>query len=276
MNATRTIVCYFGLAAAALVLQAHTTAESNAVVRAALLRVAYGGSCRPHIDLPPPDYEPPNTWHGFLGGDTNGWTLADKKAAFDWYLGTLGAKNCRLGGIVESDEIDAAISRCQVLYYTNAVPSLKALALNPNGVMRDEAITVAMKFSPVDDSTTQFVESIITNVNGYSSGERVGCYIEYSKKLLQDPCTNGVFANALSMFYRNRKADYTGAVALDRLFSEKIANYSQSFNRLDTVMHMFTATNMHPRYYEYFANVTNQLLSSGRPLVQLDIGEGGK
>ena len=78
------------------------------------------------------------------------------------------------------------------------------------------------------------------------------------------------------MFYRNRKADYTGAVALDRLFSEKIANYSQSSNRLDTVMHMFTANNMHPRYYEYFANVTNQLLSSGQPLVQLDIGEGGK
>ena len=76
------------------------------------------------------------------------------------------------------------------------------------------------------------------------------------------------------MFYRNRKVSGVGAVSLDRLFSEKIAGYSQSSNRLDTVMHMFTATNMHPRYYEYFGNVTNQLLSSGQPLVQLNIGEG--
>ena len=273
MNAVRAMSCFFALIWTASDLQAHTTAESNMVVRCALQCVAYGGSCRPHIDLPY-DVNPPNTWQGFLGGDTNGWTLAEKKAAFDWYLVTLGTKDCRIGGIGERDEIDAAVSRCLVLNYTNAVPALKALALNPNGVVRDDAIKVVMKFSPVDDSTTQFVESIITNVNGYSSGERVGCYLEYSKKLLQDPCTNGVCANALSMFYRNRKADYTGAVALDRLFSEKIANYSQSSNRLDTVMHMFTATNMHPRYYEYFGNVTNQLLSSGQPLVQLNIGEG--
>ena len=274
MNTIRAFMGLFTLVLAGVELCAHTTAESNMVVRCALLRVAYGGSCQPHLEVPPPDYEPPNTWHGFLGGDTNGWTLAEKKAAFDWYLGTLGTKDCRAGGMVECDLIDAAISRCKIFNYTNSVPYLKALALNPMGVMRDEAINVAMRFSPVDDATTQFAESIITNVNGYSSGERVGCYLEYSKKLLQDPCTNGVCANALSMFYRNRKADYTGAVALDRLFSEKIANYSQSSNRLDIAMYMFTVTNMHPRFFEYFTSVTNKLLSSGQPLVQLNIGEG--
>ena len=102
----------------------------------------------------------------------------------------------------------------------------------------------------------------------------MGCYLEYSKKLLQNPCTNGVCANAVSMFYRNRKIDYTGAVALDQLLSQKIANYVQSSNRLDTAMYMFTATNMHPRFFEYFISVTNQLLTSGQPLVQLNIGEG--
>ena len=39
-------------------------------------------------------------------------------------------------------------------------------------------------------------------------------------------------------------------------------------------MHMFTASNMHPQFFVYFANVTNQLLSSGQPLMQLNIGEG--
>ena len=274
MNTIRAFMGLFTLVLAGVELCAHTTAESNMVVRCALLRVAYGGSCQPHLEVPPPDYEPPNTWHGFLGGDTNGWTLAEKKAAFDWYLGTLGTKDCRAGGMVECDLIDAAISRCKIFNYTNSVPYLKALALNPMGVMRDEAINVAMRFSPVDDATTCFVETIITNISGYSSSERVGCYWEYTKKLRQNPCTNGVHASALYMFYRNRKVSGVGAVSLDRLFSEKIAGYSQSSNRLDTVMHMFTATNMHPRYYEYFGNVTNQLLSSGQPLVQLDIGEG--
>ena len=203
MNTIRAFMGLFTLVLAGVELCAHTTAESNMVVRCALLRVAYGGSCQPHLEVPPPDYEPPNTWHGFLGGDTNGWTLAEKKAAFDWYLGTLGTKDCRAGGMVECDLIDAAISRCKIFNYTNSVPYLKALALNPMGVMRDEAINVAMRFSPVDDATTQFAESIITNVNGYSSGERVGCYLEYTKKLRQDPCTNSVHASALYMFYRN-------------------------------------------------------------------------
>lgn len=275
MNTIRALMGLFTLVLAGVELCAHTTSESNMVVRCALLHVAYGGSCQPHLEVPPPDYEPPNTWHGFLGGDTNGWTLAEKKAAFDWYLRTLGTKNCRAGGMIECDLIDAAISRCKIFNYTNSVPYLKALALNPMGVMRDEAINVAMRFSPVDDATTCFVETIITNISGYSSSERVGCYWEYTKKLRQNPCTNGVHASALYMFYRNRKVSGVGAVSLDRLFSEKIAGYSQSSNRFDTAMHMFTASNMHPQFFVYFANVTNQLLSSGRPLVQLDIGEGG-
>ena len=146
MNAVRAMSCFFALIWTVYNLQAHTTAESNMVVRCALQCAAYGGSCRPHIDLPY-DVNPPNTWQGFLGGDTNGWTLAEKKAAFDWYLVTLGTKDCRIGGIGERDEIDAAVSRCLVLNYTNAVPALKALALNPNGVVRDDAIKVVMKFS---------------------------------------------------------------------------------------------------------------------------------
>ena len=273
MNAEKKLICIFLFALTLLASQAHTTAESNMVVRTALRYVAYGASCQPHIDFPPSGYEPPNTWHGFLGGDTNGWTFAEKKAAFDWYLETLGTKDCRLGGIEERDEIYAAISRCRILNYTNATSSLKALALNPMGVMREEAINVAVMFSPVDDATTSFVETIITNISGYSSSERVGCYWEYAKKLRQDPCTNGPCANALSMFYRNRKIGWTGAVTLDNLFSEKIANYTHSSNRLDTAMYMFTATNMPPRFFEHFTSVTNQLLSSGQPLVQLNIGE---
>jgi len=262
--------------AAALCASAHTTAESNMVVRAALYGALtfYPDNIEDGLALPP-GVEEPNTWRGFLGGDTNGWTLAEKKAAFDWYLTTLGTNDCKSLDEVQREEIGMAIDMCDELNYTNSLSSIKALALNPKGVYRYEAIKLALEFSSVDDVTTEFVETIITNVSGYSSGERVECYWEYAKKLRQDPCTNGVCASALSMFYRNRKLSGTGAATLDRLFSDKIEGYAQSSNRLDTAVSMLAVTNMRPQFVEYFTGVTNQLLSSGQPLPWIDIGGGG-
>ena len=253
---------------------AHTYDETNDVVYAALDRAAFY-----YDDLPwgsPPDNDPPpTTWRGFLGADTNGWTLAGKMAAFDWYLSTLATNDCET--LDESDELYAriALGKCEWFNYTNSVNAMKALALNPKGVYREWAINLAVRFSPVDNNTTEFVETIITNVSGYTSGERVGCYWEYAKKLQQDPCTNGVCASALSMFYRNRKVSGTGAATLDRLFSDKIVGYANSSNRLDTALSMLMVTNMRPQFVEYFVGVTNQLLSSGQPLPWINVGGGG-
>ena len=253
---------------------AHTTSESNMVVRSALSYIAHSASCQPDLDVPL-DEDSPITWQEFLGGNTNGWTLSEKKAAFNWYLGMLGTKDCSGEGFDEEDEIDAAISCCRVLNYTNAVSALKALALNPKGVCRSDAIEFTIQFSAVDFATTEFVETIITNVSGYSSGERVSCYWEYAKKLRQDPCTNSVCASALSMFYRNRKVSGTGAATLDRLFADKIDGYALSSNRLDTALSMLMVTNMRPQFVEYFTGVTNQLLSSGQQLPWINVGMGG-
>ena len=254
--------------------RAHTYDETNDVVYAALDRAAFY-----YDDLPwgaPPDNDPPpTTWRGFLGADTNGWTLAGKMAAFDWYLSTLATNDCET--LDESDELYArvALGKCEWFNYTNSVNAMKALALNPKGVYREWAINLAVRFSPIDNNTTEFVETIITNISGYTSGERVGCYWEYAKKLQQDPCTNGTCASALSMFYRNRKVSGTGAATLDRLFSDKIAGYANSSNRLDTALSMLMVTNMRPQFIEYFVGVTNQLLSSGQPLPWINVGGGG-
>ena len=253
---------------------AHTYDETNDIVYAALDRAAFY-----YDDLPwgsPPDNDPPpTTWRGFLGADTNGWTLAGKMAAFDWYLSTLATNDCET--LDDFDELYArvAIGKCEEFNYTNSVNAMKALALNPKGVYREWAINLAVRFSPIDNNTTEFIETIITNVSGYTSGERVGCYWEYVKKLRQDPCTNGACASALSMFYRNRKVSGTGAATLDRLFSDKIVGYANSSNRLDTALSMLMVTNMRPQFVEYFVGVTNQLLSSGQPLPWINVGGGG-
>ena len=252
----------------------HTCDETNDVVYAALSRAAFY-----YDDLregtPPDNNPPPTTWRGFLGADTNGWTLAGKMAAFDWYLSTLTTNDCKAMDYFDKLYMRVAVGKCEWFNYTNSASAMKALALNPRGAERDRAINLAVRFSTVDDATTVFIETIITNVSGYSSGERVGCYWEYVDKLRQDPCTNGACASALSMFYRNRKASGTGAATLDRLFSDKITGYAHSSNRLDTALSMLTVTNMRPQFVEYFTGVTNQLLSSGQPLPWINMGGGG-
>ena len=253
---------------------AHTYDETNDVVYAALSRAAFY-----YDDLlegsPPDNDPPPTTWRGFLGADTNGWTLAGKMAAFDWYLSTLATNDCET--LDDFDELYArvAIGKCEEFNYTNSVNAMKTLVLNPRGVERGRTVNLAVRFSPIDNTTTEFIETIITNVSSYSSGVRVGCYWEYAKKLQQDPCTNGACASALAMFYRNRKVSGTGAATLDRLFSNKIAGYANSSNRFDTALSMLMVTNMRPHFIEYFVSVTNQLLSSGQPLPWINFGEGG-
>ena len=255
---------------------AHTEAETNAVARSMLEFVLLSVDDSFDDNDNGVEKEAIVTWPSFLAiGESEGWTPPEKKAAFAWYLSILGTNDCTSLSATDHELVRIALSKCEVLDYAEAAPSYKTLALNPKGIYRYRAIDLALKYSPVSDATTEFVEAIITNVSGYSSGERVECYWEYAKKLQQDPCTNGVCASALSMFYRNRKVSGTGAATLDRLFSDKIVGYANSSNRLDTALSMLMVTNMRPQFVEYFVGVTNQLLSSGQPLPWINVGGGG-
>ena len=253
-------------------------AETNRVARRLLYRAMRLSNCHTIPDegeLYNPD-EDIGTWHGFLGSDeTNGWTVAAKKAAFDWYLSILGSCDCR--SLLPRDKLLVlnAVEMCEALAYTNAVPSLKALALNPLGIYRDVAMTTALKFSPIDDATTQFVESMLTNTVQYTAGERLACYWGYARRLRDEFETGDAYGRAVRMFYRNRLVDWIGGMTVDRLLSERIDGYVISSNRLDTALFMLAPTNTRPQFVEYFTTVTNQLLSSGQPLPWINVGNGG-
>ena len=276
------IVCCLVSLAASVVLgdeSAFCIAETNRVARRLIHRAMRLSSC-PVIpdegELYNPD-EDLGTWHGFLGSDeTNGWTVAAKKAAFDWYLSTLGSCDCQALSPKDWRLVLNAVEMCEALAYTNSVPSLKALALNPRGIHRDVALATALKFSPIDDSTTQFVETILTNTMQYTSGERAVCYIEYADRIrnMQDIVNTPAY-NAMLIFYRNRMAARVGAPAVDRLLTTHLQGYGQSSNRLETAMFMLSETNALPRFIEYFTTVTNQLLSSGQPLPWIKVGNDG-
>jgi len=257
---------------------AFSPAETNRVARRLIHRAMRLSSC-PTIpdegELYNPD-EDLGTWHGFLGGDeTNGWTVAAKKAAFDWYLSTLGSCDCRSLPPMDKLLVLNAVEMCEALAYTNAVPSLKSLALNPLGIHRDVAMTTTLKLSPIDDTTTQFVEYILTNTVQYTAGERLVCYWGYARRLRNEVEPGDVYGRAVRMFYRNRMVDWIGGMTVDRLLSEHIDGYANSSNRLDTALFMLAPTNMRPQFVEYFTSVTNQLLSSGQPLPWIYVGTGG-
>ncbi len=277
---TRVAFCIMSIAAFVALGDgsAFSPAETNRVARRLIHRAMRLSGCHEIPDegeLYNPD-EDLGTWHGFLGGDeTNGWTVAAKKAAFDWYLSTLGSCDCR--SLTHRDKLLVlnAVEMCEALAYTNAVPSLKALVLNPLGIHRDVAMTTALKFSPIDDTTTQFVESMLTNTVQYTAGERLACYWGYARRLRDEFETGDAYGRAVRMFYRNRLVDWIGGMTVDRLLSERIDGYVISSNRLDTALFMLAPTNTRPQFVEYFTTVTNQLLSSGQPLQWINVGASG-
>ncbi len=270
--------CAVATAFAAVLSWGHTAGETNAVLGAALAR-AYtyyddlpGGS-------PPDDDPPPDTWRGFLGPDTNGWTLVEKMAAFDWYLSTLGTNDCQSMDHFGRTDVMVAVGKCEQFDYTNSAPALKALALNPRGVCREDAIALTIRFMPVDDAMTEFVETIMTNSTGYSFRECGTASCQYADRLLSFNATNEAQSNivqrAVLMFYRNRLAASASYSIVDRLFVRNIDSYEMSSNRLEHALNALSLPNCVSPARRTFTSVTNQLLSSGQPLPWIEVGTGG-
>jgi len=257
---------------------AHTYNETNDVIYAALDRAAFY-----YDDLlegsPPDNDPPPTTWRGFLGADTNGWTLAGKMVAFDWYLSTLATNDCETLDDFDRLYARVAVGNCKWFNYTNSVSTMKTLALNPHGICRDDAISIAVNLSDVNDETTDFVETIITNVLGYTRIERGVACGAYSTKLMSLDSTNDTIkaqrSRAVTMLYRHRLCGLAGVNMLDDLFACRIEGYATSSNRLDFAIFVLQHPEVQSFNIQKFISVTNQLLSSGQPLPWINVGGGG-
>lgn len=256
---------------------AHTPEETNAVVRAMLGRVRMFCS----IDDLSRNMELwrslcPGTWEKFLGTADAGWTFDERKGAFDWYLSSLGSSDLKSKTTKEQDDVLCAISGCILLKYADSASSLMSLALNTNGVHRDEAARAALKVGPVSDEATSFVEYVTTNRANLAGLQRGLALGEYGKKIFSTQTTNTpALARAVEMFYRNRKSEIVVAHGCDMVLTNFISAYSISSNRLDAALWALTDLEYTTgRYRRYFDSVTNQLLSSGQPLQQLSLGGG--
>ena len=280
MNAERTI-CLMAALLAVCAFSSHTPEETNAVARAMLERAAFGWNDNLADGGPwMGGGEPPVTWNGFLGrGEVDGWSQQARKEAFAWYLSTLGTNDCASLTTKDRELVRTALFECRTLNFVEAAPSLKAFALNPNGIYRDDAIELAIQFSPVDDSATAFAEAIMTNTSEFTRSEHGTACCQYADMLLNFSATNdaqrAVRDRAVNMYYRNRMLPSAAYSIVDRLFVQYISDYETSSNRLEHALNALSLPSSNSTTIRRFTSVTNQLLSSGRPLVQLDIGEGG-
>ena len=281
MNAKFRIAAVFTAAMVTVCASAHTMEETNEVARAMLEYVVLSANDN-LLDGGPwiGGHEPPLTWNGFLGrGEHDGWTQQGRKAAFAWYLSTLGTNDCVAMSGMERRCVRTAVKQCRVLNYVESAPALKALALNPRGVCREDAIALTIRFMPVDDAMTEFVETVMTNSTGYSFRECGTASCRYADRLLSFNATNEAQSNivqrAVLMFYRNRLAASASYSIVDRLFVRNIDSYEMSSNRLEHALNALSLPNCVSPARRTFTSVTNQLLSSGQPLPWIEVGTGG-
>lgn len=129
----------------------------------------------------------------------------------------------------------------------------------------------------VDDEQIAFVETIVTNVNVYAMLERDMALVNLYQKMEQTPPTNDVNrvarTHVAQMMYRHRHIDLAGSVVRDMACVSCFDGYATSSNRLADAQFVLARSEGPYGVWSYFSTVTNQLLSTERPLVQLTIGE---
>ena len=275
---------YYGLLVPLVLLAsaacAHTEAETNAVAKSMLEFVLLSVNDNLDDAADGVEQEAIVTWPSFLAlGESDGWTPPEKKAAFAWYLSMLGTNDCTSLSATDQELVRIALSKCEEFDYAEAVASYKALALNPKGIYRYRAIELAVKYSPFDNSTTEFVETIMTNLTSYSIRESGAASCQYANKLLSfnatNECQQMVVDNAVEMFYRNRMLAPNAFSIVDQLFVRYLDNYSISSNRLEHALNALSLPDCGPMTKRRFVAVTNELLSSGQPLPWINFGTGG-
>ena len=255
---------------------AHTPAESNEVVRIML------DSSMNHPDNL--DREGPRTHFRFydpmvfFGMEAGqGWTPEGRRAAFEDFVEHMGTVDFNCTTNVTRRQVAKAVAQCANFNYTNAAPALRRLAMNStyHERYRKAAIRVAVRLGGVCRETTDFVEGVITNSVAFSRPERgmaAGLYI----RELQAACATNNEAiackeQAVSMFYRNRMRSVAAIYTIDQFLTKNLPGYSMSSNRLATALYVLSAPEADGEDRMDFTAVTNQLLSAGQPLRQLNL-----
>ena len=254
----------------------HTESEMLDVARNMAL-VVKASTSYDHIDEALANYREWSRPEVFFGINIEGWTIDEKKNAFDAYIRYIATTNCANEESPDYVASISAIERCCWMSRTNELASIRQFVLNTKHPYRKMITRDVVALSPLDDITTEFVETIVTNVSKYTRYERGGALAKYEDKIVgadvSDPTVSNACTSAVRMFYRNRLLSVIGADSFDPVLTNRLDGYAMSSNRLETALFVLSQTNCSQRLREYFSVVTNQLMSSGQPLNVITVGE---
>ena len=270
-------------ASAVATLSAWTEAETNAVgnALAELTALSSGGDEPP---LPPDDPtanepldEPYPTFESLFDADmacASGWTAAEKRAAFFYYLGTI--TNLVSDGSFTGNvwHADAAFAFCRVKGCSESLPSALGVLVSPNmpPSIELEASHIFGMFAVPSEQMNMAVASMTANTNCLKeSHSRANIYADYCGKLAQayDAGHTNLARTGASILYRNLRG-HDGAKSLDVLLQKTFLRYSTSSNRLHLAQIALASDPSEEWTSGYFANITNQLINAAQPLPAVD------
>ena len=253
----------------------HTESEMLDAARNMALVVKMGTSYD-HIDEALANYREWSRPEVFFGINIDGWTVDEKKEAFDAYIRYIATTNCANEESPDHVASISAITQCCWMSRTNELASMRQFVLNTQHPYRFLITEPVIELGGLDNASIDFAEAVATNVAVFSRGERGVAIGLLRRKLSQANVGDLDVSNACNritgMFYRNKQLSVAGALSIDKLLAERLNGYAASSNRLETALFVLSQTNRTDRVTEYFTTLTNQLLSSGRPLEVLDVG----
>lgn len=233
-----------------------------------------------------PNYGNPDVFYSVKTEEP--WTRAEKEAAF-WNFVTNMWQLDFSPNVYHPDKPSplAAVYQCLRLNYTNAVPSIRRLMLNPtlNSYVRAKTLQFCIMLSPVDDAMTLFMGNVLTNETLFAKDRR-DYVLKYADKVYGSMVSNladrAVCDRAALMVYNDYpRDDWSNTSELDYFLANYFEGYAMSSNRLAFVDAMLSNTNVtqnEDRQFikEYFISITNQLHHAPQPLPQVTIGGGNE
>ena len=229
-----------------------------------------------------PEFYRPEVFFGIrLKGD---WPVERRKAALDAYLAVMADTDFTDTTNRDRDLPFKATAQCVSMNYTNALPHMRRLVLNPTlpGWKRRDEIGRLIRFSPVSEETTATMEAIFTNRVDFTWKDRAKCF-EYAAKVVAASQSNlvsqSVCDRAASVF-TNDATEWQLYGEYDMFWRKYYPGYAMSSNRLVFVNMVLANTNIAQNNGWAFLNrrftfVTNKLHSAEQPLIQLNIDFGG-
>jgi hypothetical protein len=213
----------------------------------------------------------------FFGINVAGWTVDEKKNAFDAYIRYIATTNCASEESPDHVASISAIEQCCWMSRTNELESIRQFVLNTQHPYRNRITGSVLELGGLDNESIDFAEAIATNTVAFGRSERGRAFGVLWKKLSQANIGDSVASNACNritgMFYRNKQLSVAGALSIDKLLAERLNGYAASSNRLETALFVLSQTNRTDRVTEHFTTITNQLLSSGQPLNVITVEE---